>query len=68
MSEINNPDLLISAYPHLFPYGMGSFCDPDRKVKLSIREHLEYLLELDDSRFQHDKTTYILKTTEIYVV
>ena len=56
MSEINNPDLLISAYPHLFPYGMGSFCDPDRKVKLSTREHLEYLLELDDSRFQHDKT------------
>jgi hypothetical protein len=56
ISEIKNPLLLIASYPHLFPFGVGAFHDPKRKIKLTAREHLQYLLELEDDRFRLDKT------------
>jgi hypothetical protein len=56
LNEINNPTLILSSYPHLFPYGIGGFNNPNRKKKLSIREHLKYLLEQDDLKFAQDKT------------
>ena len=56
ISLFDNPLLLISSYPHLFPYGVGAFHDKDRKVKLNTRAHLIYLLELSEDRFRKDKT------------
>jgi hypothetical protein len=56
LSEINNPDLLISSFPHLFPYAIGGFYFPERKTKLSAREHINYLFQIEDLRYQHDKS------------
>jgi hypothetical protein len=47
---------LIASYPHLFPYGVGGFHDTKRKIKLTAREHIKYLLEIEDDRFRKDKT------------
>jgi hypothetical protein len=56
LNEIKNPVLLIASYPHLFPYGVGGFHDTKRKTKLTAREHIQYLLEIEDERFRKDKT------------
>jgi len=52
ISEINNPGHLINAYPTLFPYGIGGIQDPRRKIALSYREHVKYLLSLNSDRFR----------------
>ena len=52
VSEINNPDHLINAYPSLFTYGIGGIGDSRRKIKLSYREHVNYLLRLNCNRFR----------------
>ena len=52
VSEINNPEHLINAYPSLFTYGIGGIGDSRRKIKLSYREHVNYLLRLNCNRFR----------------
>ena len=52
ISEINNPDHLINAFPTLFTYGIGGIGDPRRKIKISYREHVNYLLRLNCNRFR----------------
>ena len=52
ISEINNPGHLINAFPTLFPYGIGGIGDQRRSIKLSYREHVNYLLNLNSDRFR----------------
>ncbi len=61
ISEINNPDHLINAYPTLFPLGIGGIGDCRRKIKLTYREHVNYLLHLNSDRFRcHRSFLYVV--------
>ena len=51
VNEINNPDHLKGSFPTLWPYGIGGICE-QRKIKLTFREHVEYLLRLDSNNFR----------------
>ena len=64
VSEINNPDHLLNAYPTLFPLGIGGIGDPRRKIKLSYREHVNYLLRLNSDRFSsHRSFMFVVNKT-----
>ncbi|CAF4226743.1 unnamed protein product, partial [Rotaria magnacalcarata] len=39
-------------FPTLFQYGCGAIEDGSRSVKIDFREHLTYLLSLEDHRFE----------------
>ncbi|CAF4098595.1 unnamed protein product, partial [Adineta steineri] len=51
-NEYLNPHLLPGLYPTLFPYGVGGLDDSSRGVKVSIKDHMYYLLNYDDKRFE----------------
>ncbi|CAF1608295.1 unnamed protein product, partial [Adineta ricciae] len=51
-SEYLNPDLLMGMFPTLFPYGRGALEDSSRPDKISLLEHIRYLLSLENRRFQ----------------
>ena len=52
--EFENPSLLTWLFPHLDPWGVGGFFDPRREHKLSLEQHLKYLLSVDGSPFRDD--------------
>lgn len=52
--DFANPALLTWMFPHLDPWGIGSFHHPDRAKPITMEEQLRYLLELDDPRFERD--------------
>jgi len=52
--DIQNPSILTWLFLHLDPWGIGGFHDPRRKVKLTMKEHVAYLLSVDDSPFERD--------------
>lgn len=63
ISEINNPGHLINAFPTLFPYGIGGIGDQRRSIKLSYREHVNYLLNLNSDRFRtHRSFIFVVLT------
>jgi hypothetical protein len=43
---------LLGAYPTLFCHGIGGISDSSRKIKLSYRDHANYLMLLNDDRFR----------------
>jgi hypothetical protein len=51
VNEINNPLHLINAFPTLFPYAIGGI-GAKRKISLTYREHVNYLLKLNSDRFR----------------
>ncbi|CAF1486450.1 unnamed protein product [Adineta ricciae] len=51
-NEYLNPELLMGMFPTLFPYGCGALEDSSRPVKISLLEHIRYLLSLEDRRFE----------------
>lgn len=53
-NEYLNPELLMGMFPTLFPYGRGALEDPSRPVKISLVEHIRYLLSLEDHRFEEN--------------
>ena len=52
MNEWFNPAHLLYAFPSLFPYGIGGVMDESRRIKLSYRQHIVYLLTLNCNRFR----------------
>lgn len=52
--DFANPALLTWLFPHLDPWGIGSFHHPHRLKPITMEEQLRYLLELDDPRFERD--------------
>jgi hypothetical protein len=50
--EIRNPNHLLGSYPCLFPFGLGGILDVNRKIQLTYREHVNYLLQLGNDRFR----------------
>ncbi len=54
-SLFKNPTLYSSAFPWLFPYGMGSIDNDNRKIKISAKLHKGHLLMYHDKRFQKDR-------------
>jgi hypothetical protein len=52
MNEWFNLQHLLCAFPTLFPYGIGGIMDEDRNKKLSYRQHLIYLLNLNCNSFR----------------
>lgn len=52
--DFENPSLLSWLFPHLDPWGIGSFYEPRRKRPLSLNEQLKYLLSVDGSPFKDD--------------
>ncbi len=60
-NEYLNPNLLPGLYPTLFPYGLGGLEDSSRPVKVSIKDHVQYLLNYDDKRFEkHHSFVFIV--------
>jgi hypothetical protein len=60
-NEYLNPNLLPGLYPKLFPYGQGGLEDPARPIKVSIKDHIRYLLHYDDKRFEkHHSFLFII--------
>lgn len=53
-NEYFNPELLMGVFPTLFPYGCGALEDPSRPVKITLTEHIRYLLSFEDRRFEKD--------------
>ena len=51
-NEYLNPNLLPGLYPTLFPYGQGGFEDATRPIKVPMKDHVRYLLNYDDKRFE----------------
>jgi hypothetical protein len=51
--EYNNPALLPGMFPTLYPFGIGGFEQPKRKVKLSLQLHANCLLDLEDKCFRY---------------
>ena len=51
-NEYFNPELLMGMFPTLFPYGCGALEDTSRPVKLTLTEHIRYLLSYEDRRFE----------------
>lgn len=54
-SLFRNPTLYSSAFPWLFPYGMGSIENENRRNKISSKSHKGHLLMYHDKRFQTDR-------------
>ncbi|KAH7909537.1 hypothetical protein BJ138DRAFT_1010612, partial [Hygrophoropsis aurantiaca] len=52
--DFDNPKLLSWLFPHLDPWGIGSFFHNDRIRSLGMREQLGHLLRLYDSPFAKD--------------
>lgn len=52
VNQYDNPLLLLGLFPTLFPYGLGSLDNPDRKIKTCYKTHLQYLLSYHDKRFE----------------
>lgn len=52
VNQYDNPLLLLGLFPTLFPYGLGSPDNPDRKIKTCYKTHLQYLLSYHDKRFE----------------
>ncbi|KAK0446937.1 uncharacterized protein EV420DRAFT_1276348 [Desarmillaria tabescens] len=50
--EFNNPLLFLMMYPTLFPYGIGGFEEPSRRMSLSLRSQVKHFFNLNDTRFQ----------------
>ena len=53
VTEYNNPNLWLGAYPWLFPYGKGG-PEIERKVHVSLKSYIQHLLLLADRKFAHD--------------
>jgi hypothetical protein len=51
VQEYQNPEHLLGAFPTLFWYGWGGIEDPNRKIKISYRDHVKYLLGLTGKHF-----------------
>jgi hypothetical protein len=51
-NEYLNPNLLPGLYPTLFPYGQGGLEDVTRPIKVPMKDHVRYLLNYDDKRFE----------------
>jgi hypothetical protein len=51
-NEFLNPELLMGMFPTLFPYGCGALEDHSRPVKITLTEHIRYLLSFEDRRFE----------------
>jgi hypothetical protein len=51
--EYKNPALFPGMYPTLFPLGIGSFEDPERKIPVSFAAHVIYLLSIADFQFRY---------------
>lgn len=52
--DFDNPNLLLWAFPHLDPWGIGGFHNERRKKRLSLDEQLSHMLMSEDSRFEQD--------------
>lgn len=52
MLQFGNEELLISLFPTLFPYGVGSPEYNKRKFKTCYKRHIQYLLNYQDKRFE----------------
>ena len=60
-NDFFNPELLLGLYPTLFPYGCGMPEDPSRPTKVSLNQHVRYLLAYDDRRFEkHHSFMFVL--------
>ena len=60
-NDFSNPDLLPGLYPTLFPYGCGVPEDSSRPTKVSLNQHIRYLLALEDRRFEkHHSFMFVL--------
>ncbi|KAF9033428.1 hypothetical protein BDZ89DRAFT_904877, partial [Hymenopellis radicata] len=53
VTDYNNPELFPGMFPTLFPYGIGGFDDPNRKVALSFHNQANYYLDLYDRSFRY---------------
>ncbi|CAF1200168.1 unnamed protein product, partial [Didymodactylos carnosus] len=51
-NEYFNPNLLLGLFPTLFPHGTGAIEDSTRPVKVSFKQHIQYLLSYSDKRFE----------------
>ncbi|CAF4503238.1 unnamed protein product, partial [Didymodactylos carnosus] len=51
-NEYFNPNLLLGLFPTLFPYRTGAIEDSTRPVKVSFKQHIQYLLLYSDKRFE----------------
>ncbi|KAI0744395.1 hypothetical protein C8Q76DRAFT_575716, partial [Earliella scabrosa] len=52
--DFENPSLLSWLFPHLDPWGIGGFFEPNRVRSLTMEEQLSYLLRIDESPFEQD--------------
>lgn len=60
-NDFSIPELLPGLYPTLFPYGCGVPEDPSRPMKVSLMQHVRYLLALEDRRFEkHHSFMFVL--------
>ena len=60
-NDFSNPGLLSGLYPTLFPYGCGVPEDSSRPTKVSLSQHIRYLLALEDRRFEkHHSFMFVL--------
>lgn len=53
--DYSNPTHLYASFPYLFPYGIGGVQENYRKIKISYREQIKYMLSLNDNRFSTDR-------------
>lgn len=54
VNEYYNPNLLMSLYPTLFPFGFGGIEDPTKPISASFENHIQYLLTYADRRFERN--------------
>lgn len=54
VNEYNNPELLMSLYPTLFPYGCGGIEDLSKPTRVTFEKHIQYLLKYADRRFERN--------------
>ena len=60
-NDFSNPELLPGLYPTLFPYGCAVPEDSSRPTKVSLSQHIRYLLALEDRRFEkHHSFMFVL--------
>ncbi|KAH6912390.1 hypothetical protein BKA70DRAFT_1370571 [Coprinopsis sp. MPI-PUGE-AT-0042] len=52
--DFQNPYLLSWLWPHLDPWGIGSFFHPQRKRTISMEEQVAHLLQCNDKAFESD--------------
>lgn len=52
INEYANPSHLACLYPNLFPYGFGVVEDSSRPVSVGFKDHIQFLLSLEDKRFE----------------